>query len=44
MVRFGTTAEQPDRSGTRGLRGIDQPRPWRIVWTAATIGEADIGE
>ena len=41
MVRFGATAEQPDRWG---LRGIDQPRPWRIVWTAGTIREADAGE
>jgi hypothetical protein len=38
------SVRQPSNPTDRGLRGIDQPRPWRIVWTAGTIREADVGE
>ncbi|MGA9922313.1 MAG: hypothetical protein WBQ29_02850, partial [Isosphaeraceae bacterium] len=38
------SVRQPSNLTDRGLRKIDQPRPWRIVWTAGTIGEADVGE
>jgi hypothetical protein len=38
------SVRQPSNLTDRGLRRIDQPRPWRIVWTAGTIGEADVGE